>query len=80
MRSTGIYFIQDRVVQKHQRLRIRDPVGAQRLFKSRVLHRALSSSSYLAISAIETCDFSYGAGCRIRALSVTNKHKHYKNP
>lgn len=34
-RSSGIFFIQDRVAQKHQSLRTRDPVAAQRLFNAR---------------------------------------------
>ena len=34
-RSNGIYFIQDRVAQKHQSLRTRDPVAAQRLFNAK---------------------------------------------
>ncbi len=34
-RSDGIYFIQDRVAQKHQSLRTRDPVAAQRLFNAK---------------------------------------------
>jgi hypothetical protein len=32
-RSTGIYFIQDRLAKKHESLRTRDTAVAQRLFK-----------------------------------------------